>query len=99
MPKNYTRKTYGNITDYILFYTKSDTYVWNRPVDIWTKEHADREYEYIEKETGRRYKKVPVHAPGVRNGETGKPWRGKLPPPGKHWQFRPQTLVVSPKCY
>ena len=27
-PKNYTRKTYGNITDYILFYTKSDTYVW-----------------------------------------------------------------------
>ncbi|MGI9059888.1 MAG: site-specific DNA-methyltransferase [Ktedonobacteraceae bacterium] len=91
-PKNYTRKTYGNITDYILFYTKSDTYVWNRPVDTWTKEHADREYEYIEKETGRRYKKVPVHAPGVRNGETGKPWRGKLPPPGKHWQFRPQTL-------
>jgi adenine-specific DNA-methyltransferase len=28
-----------------------------------------------------------VHAPGVRNGQTGKPWRGMLPPPGKHWQF------------
>lgn len=25
-PKNYTRKTYGNITDYILFYTKSNNY-------------------------------------------------------------------------
>ena len=91
-PKNYTHKTYGNVSDFILFYTKSDTYVWNRPVEEWTQERADKEYQYVEKETGRRYKKVPVHAPGVRNGETGKPWRGKLPPPGKHWQFPPQTL-------
>ncbi|MDW8214436.1 MAG: DNA methyltransferase [Roseiflexaceae bacterium] len=91
-PKNYTRKTFGNISDYILFYTKSDNYVWNRPVQPWTEETARKEYQYIEEETGRRYKKVPLHAPGVRNGETGKPWRGMLPPPGKHWQFTPQTL-------
>src|SRR5207249_2990280 len=26
------------------------------------------------------------------NGETGKPWRGMLPPPGKHWQYKPSTL-------
>lgn len=91
-PKNYTRKTYGNVSDFILFYTKSDSYVWNRPVESWTDERADKEYQYVEKETGRRYKKVPVHAPGTRNGETGTPWRGKLPPPGKHWQFPPRVL-------
>jgi len=91
-PKNYTRKTYGNVADYILFYTKSDDYVWHRPVEAWTDERAAREYNYIEPGTGRRYKKVPVHAPGVRNGETGKTWRGKLPPPGKHWQYPPRTL-------
>lgn len=91
-PKNYTRKTYGNISDFILFYTKNDSYVWNRPVQAWTDEHALKEYQYVEEETGRRYKKVPVHAPGVRNGETGMLWKGKLPPPGKHWQFTPQTL-------
>ena len=91
-PKNYTRKTYGNISDYILFYTKSDNYVWHRPLDAWTEERANKEYPCIDKKTGRRYKKVPVHAPGIRNGETGKVWRGKLPPPGKHWQFPPQTL-------
>jgi adenine-specific DNA-methyltransferase len=91
-PKNYTRKTYGNISDFIIFYTKSDNYVWNRPLETWTPERADKEYEYTEPKTGRRYKKVPVHAPGVRNGETGQPWRGKLPPPGKHWQFPPKTL-------
>jgi len=91
-PKNYTRKTYGNVADYILFYTKSDSYVWHRPVETWTDERAAREYTYTETGTGRRFKKVPVHAPGVRNGETGKPWRGKLPPPGKHWQYPPRTL-------
>lgn len=91
-PKNYTRKVYGNISDYIIFYTKSGNYIWNRPVDDWTSERAEKEYTYIEKETGRRYKKVPIHAPGVRHGETGQPWRGMNPPPGKHWQFTPKTL-------
>jgi adenine-specific DNA-methyltransferase len=91
-PKNYTRKTYGNISDYILFYTKTDNYIWHRPLDAWTEERANKEYPCIDRKTGRRYKKVPVHAPGIRNGETGKAWKGKLPPPGKHWQFPPQTL-------
>ena len=90
-PKNYTRKTYGNVSDHILFYTKSDAYTWNRPVIPWDQETAKKEYPYAD-ENGRRYKKVPVHAPGTRNGETGKPWRGKMPPPGKHWQYRPSTL-------
>ena len=91
-PKNYTRRTYGNVSDFILFYSKSDSYIWNRPVETWTSEHPPVEYHYVEKETGRRYMKVPIHAPGTRNGETGKPWRGMLPPPGKHWQFPPKAL-------
>lgn len=91
-PKNYTRKTYGNVSDFILFYSKTDNYTWNRPVTRWSTEQSKKEYPYIEPETGRRYKKVPVHAPGERNGETGSAWRGMLPPPGKHWQYTPKTL-------
>ncbi|MGH8753745.1 MAG: site-specific DNA-methyltransferase [Burkholderiales bacterium] len=91
-PKNYTRNTYGNVADYILFYTKSDHYVWNRAVEPWTDERIAKEYQYVGPEPGRRYKKVPIHAPGVRNGETGKPWRGMMPPPGKHWQYPPSKL-------
>jgi adenine-specific DNA-methyltransferase len=90
-PKNYTRKTYGNVADYILFYTKTSEYVWNRPLEPWTEERA-KEYQYVEPETGRRYMKVPVHAPGIRRGETGKAWRGMLPPAGKHWQYPPAKL-------
>jgi adenine-specific DNA-methyltransferase len=90
-PKNYTRKSYGNIADFILFYTKSEHYIWNKPVTDISDESL-KEYRYIEENTGRRYMKVPIHAPGIRNGETGQEWRGMLPPPGKHWQYKPSTL-------
>src|SRR6266487_3070767 len=58
-PKNYTRKTYGNVSDYILFYTKNENYMWHRPLESWTEERANKEYQYVEAGTGRRYKKVP----------------------------------------
>lgn len=89
--KNYTKNTYGNISDYIMFYSKTGRYVWNRPFDSWEYEKMVEQYPYVD-EHGRRYKKVPIHAPGVRNGETGKEWRGKLPPKGKHWQYTPDKL-------
>ncbi len=90
--KNYTKNTYGNISDYIIFYSKSSTYIWNRPFSPWEYDRMIKEYPCIDEKTGKRYKKVPVHAPGVRKGETGKEWREKLPPKGKHWQYTPEKL-------
>lgn len=90
--KNHTKNTFGNISDYIMFYSKSSTYTWNRPFAPWEMDKMIEEYPCIDEKSGRRYKKVPVHAPGVRNGETGKEWRGKMPPIGKHWQFTPDKL-------
>lgn len=89
--KNYTKNTYGNISDYIMFYSKTDKYVWNRPFDPWEYDKMIEQYPCVDKH-GKRYKKVPVHAPGVRKGETGNEWRGKLPPKGKHWQYTPDKL-------
>lgn len=89
--KELYKNTYGNISDYIMFYSKTDKYVWNRPFVPWEYDKMIEQYPCID-EHGRRYKKVPVHAPGVRNGETGKEWRGKLPPKGKHWQYSPDKL-------
>ena len=90
--KNFTRKTYGNISDYILFYSKTDSPVWNRPYEKWSDEKILKEYPFIEEGTGRRYKRVPIHAPGTRHGATGSMWRGLMPPEGKHWQFTPARL-------
>lgn len=90
--KNSTRKTYGNISDYIIFYSKNDNYTWHRATDAWTDEKILKEYPCIDEKSGRRFKKVPIHAPGIRNGETGKEWRGMFPPQGKHWQYTPARL-------
>ena len=90
--KNFTRTTYGNISDYILFYTKSESPVWNRPYEDWDEKKALKEYPFVEEGTGRRHKRVPCHAPGTRNGATGEPWRGMMPPEGKHWQYTPEKL-------
>ncbi len=90
--KNYTRKNFGNIADHMLFYTKTDQNIWHRPYDAWTEVRVEEEYPYVDERSGRRYKKVPIHAPGIRRGETGKPWRDKMPPKGKHWQYPPAKL-------
>lgn len=89
--KNSTKRTFGNISDYIMFYSKTERYVWNRPFEPWEYEKMIEQYPYKD-EMGRRYKKVPIHAPGTRNGETGKEWKGMLPPKGKHWQYLPEKL-------
>jgi adenine-specific DNA-methyltransferase len=89
-PKNYTKNVFGNIADYILFYSKSDKYIWNRQTEELSTEHL-KEYRYFD-ENGRQHMRVPLHAPGIRNGASGGEWRGMKPPPGKHWQYIPETL-------
>lgn len=88
--KGATRRRYPNLHDYLLFYSKGPRFVWNPPGEI--PDEAWIAKEYPKRDAGGRYKLVPIHAPGTRNGETGRPWRGRPPPPGKHWQFAPETL-------
>ncbi len=91
-PKNFERKGYGNITDMILFYSKTDRYVWNEPREDMTEEDIQRLFPKVDKD-GRRYTTTPLHAPGeTRNGPTGKAWRGIAPPRGRHWRYPPDEL-------
>ncbi len=90
--KNYTKKQFGNISDYIMCYSKTDKPVWNQPYREWDEKHAKKEFPRVEEKTGRRFKPVPIYAQGVRNGETGKPWRDMMPPKGKHWFTSPANL-------
>ena len=78
-PKNYTRKTYGNIADFVLFYTKTDKYIWNKQT-VPLSEERKKEYQYVEEGTGRKYMKVPVHAPGTRKGKLVNHGEGKCLP-------------------
>ncbi|WP_249087198.1 site-specific DNA-methyltransferase [Raoultella ornithinolytica] len=88
--KNYTKKQYANINDFVLFYSKTNNYKWNQPGTEPEQEWIDKEYN--KKDEKGLYKLVPIHAPGVRNGLTGNEWKGMLPPKGKHWQYIPDKL-------
>ena len=91
-PKNFSRKAYGNIKDLILFYTKTDSYVWNEPKGDLTDTDVSRLFKKIDKD-GKRYTTVPLHAPGeTKDGPTGQPWRGVAPPKGRHWRSDPKVL-------
>lgn len=85
-PKNFNRKSYGNIKDMILFYSKSKNYIWNEIYDNYTNEDIIKLFKKVDNK-GRRYSTVPLHAPGeTNNGETSKSFKGILPPKGRHWR-------------
>lgn len=91
-PKSFKRKAYGNMTDAILFYSKTDNYIWNDQREEFTEEQIKTLFPKVDKE-GRHYTTLPLHAPGeTLNGPTGKEWKGRKPPKGSHWQYSPEEL-------
>jgi adenine-specific DNA-methyltransferase len=89
--KNYTQSNFSNIHDTIVFYTKSEDYCFNEVFDELDPEYVRKAYRHTE-DDGRKYRLLPLHAPGIRTGATGKPWRGVPPLAGNHWRFHPTTL-------
>lgn len=91
-PKNFNRRAYGNEKDVIFFYVK------NRKKNIWknitlqlTKEEIKK--RYTKKDENGYYTTIPLHAPGeTTSGVTGQPWRGMLPPAGRHWRTDPNEF-------
>lgn len=96
-PKNFARRAYGNIKDMILFYSKTDTYVWNEARESMSEEDVQKLFPKVDKD-GRRYTTVPLHAPGeTQNGPTGHLWKGMRPPKGRHWRTHPDELTKLDK--
>jgi len=87
-PKNSERRAYGNIHDCVLYYVKGDAEArtWNPQRESPDSEDLSRLFEKVDGQ-GRRYTTVALHARGERRGETGRPWRGIPPPPGRHWAY------------
>lgn len=92
-PKNFKRKAYGNEKDVVYIYSKKPQHnIFNDVLIPLTAEEIARLFPKIDKD-GRNYTTVPCHAPGeTKNGETGKEWRGLLPPKGRHWRCSPKEL-------
>ncbi len=90
-PKNFNRIGYGNIKDMILFYSKSTKPIWNEPKQPYTEKDIEKLFPKIKQ--GRRYTTVPIHAPGeTENGNSNQPFKGMMPPVGRHWRTGVETL-------
>ncbi|WP_326523233.1 DNA methyltransferase [Sphingomonas sp.] len=86
-------KRFGPIHDVIHFYRKSDAYRHKPIFRPYTKGHVDTFFKRSD-ERG-RYWTNSIHGAGVRNGESGKVWRGYDPTVARrHWAV-PSELVMA----
>jgi site-specific DNA-methyltransferase (adenine-specific) len=82
---NSALKRFGPIHQTIFYYTKSVNALFYAPKGPYTKGYVD---DYFQHEDGRgRYRTQSLTGPGVRTGDSGKPWRAYDPTiKGRHWQ-------------
>jgi len=77
---------FGCIHDVILYYTKSEEYIYNRQVIPYDDEYIKKNYASIDAKTGKRYRSVSMNAAG--QGDAKIFFKKSLTPPhGTHWRW------------
>jgi site-specific DNA-methyltransferase (adenine-specific) len=86
-------KRYGVITDSLLFYTKSSQYIWNPQYTVYSEEHIESSYHYVEAETGRRYASRDLTA-SMQRASSGQlyEWKGIRPPNSRCWAYTKEQM-------
>jgi DNA modification methylase len=80
------RKQHGGIHDTILFYSKSDSWLWNPLYTDYDPEYLATTYRHVEEGTGRKYRldNLTAARPG---GDTSYEWKGAKPYKGRFWAY------------
>ena len=91
-------RKWGPISDNVLFYTKSENYIWNKVYQAYEQTYINKYYRY-EDDRG-RYRLVTLTGAGTRQGDSGRPWRGVNPTDsGRHWAIPRASLEAAyPNC-
>jgi site-specific DNA-methyltransferase (adenine-specific) len=78
-------KRYGPSHDTILFYAKSDKFIWNPQYEPYDEQYVEAFFTHSD-DQGRRWRRTDLTGPGTRKGDSGLPWRGYNPTDsGRHW--------------
>jgi len=80
-------KTLGNAHDTLLFYTKSDGFIWNKQYQPYSDDYINSHYRYVDKD-GRRYRTDNLTATSLSGGGYTYEWNGVT----KVWRC-PQTKM------
>ncbi len=88
-------KRYGPVHDVILFYAKSDNFLWTWPTVAHNPQYVEEFFRSSEPDTNRMYHANVLTGAGVRHGESGQPWRGYDPSKrDRHWAL-PGVLLKN----
>jgi DNA modification methylase len=91
--KTQSYNQFPNNHDSIFFYTGGGETTFHRQFVPLSEERIAKHYGHVDEKTGRRYSLSDLTGEGIRNGETGKPWRGFDPTPKqRHWARPPEDL-------
>ena len=83
--KSDSRK-WGRVTDRLLYYTKSSNFTWNQQYQPHDPGYVGRNYRYDDNDGRGKYRKLPLHAAGIRRGQSGTTWRHYDPTSrNRHW--------------
>ena len=85
-------RRFGPVHDTLLFYSKSDSYKWNRVYQPYDESYLARNYRH---EDGKgRYRIGDLTGPGLRTGSSGESWREYDPSvAGRHWELPPDRSL------
>jgi len=78
---------YGAVHDVLLFYVKSDAYVWNEAFQSYDQGYVEQYYRYTD-ENGRRFMSGDLGAAGLQGGGYEYEWRGVK----RIWRVPLQTM-------
>ena len=91
-------KRYANNADNILYYVKGNVFTWHPQFGPHDPSYLDKMYRHKDAATGRRYRLDNLKGAGLRNGDSGRPWRGVDPSDtGSHWAIPNAALPESAK--
>jgi len=83
------RRQHGRIHDVILFYTKTDDWLWNPLHTPYDQKYLEQFYKYVEEGTGRRYRLDNLTGPG--GARKGNP-RYEVMGVTRYWRFSRENM-------
>jgi len=82
--------TYNHVHDTIFFYTKSESFIWNKQFTAHSDNYLESKYNNVDK-NGRRYMLDNMTSPNPRPNMTYE-WKG-FPPPPNGWRYSKEKMA------
>jgi DNA modification methylase len=90
-------KRWGPAHDVILFYSKSNKFIWNRVYESYDEKYIKDFYRH--EDAGGKFRLSDLTGAGTRTGDSGLEWKGTNPTlVGRHWAVPKEVLEeLKPK--